>query len=161
MAPMWKKLMKNVDLDEPTSCLDHENLGCTQRECEANEKVIDQYREIIESRISATATEKTLRMEETSRKDSCVVLRHGGTCSKVRLKDCELASRKAEQLYKVSTPCLDDHHFKKEEVESVGDLPKVCLQIVLARERNSFIDGRSRTDNRAGFDPGGALCCAC
>ena len=25
MAPMWKKLMKNVDLDEPTSYLDHEN----------------------------------------------------------------------------------------------------------------------------------------
>ena len=23
MAPMWKKLMKNVDLDEPTSHLDH------------------------------------------------------------------------------------------------------------------------------------------
>ena len=23
MAPMWKKLMKNVDLDEPTSFLDH------------------------------------------------------------------------------------------------------------------------------------------
>ena len=23
MAPVWKKLMKNVDLEEPTSCLDH------------------------------------------------------------------------------------------------------------------------------------------
>ena len=29
MSSMWKKLMKNVDLDEPTSCLDHVNLGCT------------------------------------------------------------------------------------------------------------------------------------
>ena len=26
---------------------------------------------------------------------------------------------------------LDDHHFKKEELESVGDLSKVCSQIVL------------------------------
>ena len=33
MAPMWKKLMKNVDLDEPTSFLDHAFLGCTQRQC--------------------------------------------------------------------------------------------------------------------------------
>ena len=30
MAPMWKKLMKDADLDEPTSFLDHVYLGCTQ-----------------------------------------------------------------------------------------------------------------------------------
>ena len=35
--PMWKKLMKNVDLDEPMSFLDHLYLGCTQRECKPNE----------------------------------------------------------------------------------------------------------------------------
>ena len=29
--PMWKVLNKEVDLREPTSFLDHENLGCTQR----------------------------------------------------------------------------------------------------------------------------------
>ena len=32
MAPKWKKVMKNVDLDEATSFLDHVYLGCTQRE---------------------------------------------------------------------------------------------------------------------------------
>ena len=31
MALMWKKLMKNNDLDEPTSIFDHVCLGCTQR----------------------------------------------------------------------------------------------------------------------------------
>ena len=30
MAPMWKKLMKNVDLDEPTSFVDIVYLRCTQ-----------------------------------------------------------------------------------------------------------------------------------
>ena len=40
LAPMWKKLMKNVDLDEPTSFLDHVYLGCTQRECKVNERVL-------------------------------------------------------------------------------------------------------------------------
>ena len=37
MASMWKKLMKNVEIDEPTSFLDHENLGCTQRESKPHE----------------------------------------------------------------------------------------------------------------------------
>ena len=37
MAPMWKKLMKRADLDEPTSFLDHVFLGCTQRDCKPNE----------------------------------------------------------------------------------------------------------------------------
>ena len=31
----------------------------------------------------------------------------------------------------VSSPCLDDHQFKKEELGSVGELSKVCSQIVL------------------------------
>ena len=46
-------------------------------------------------------------------------------------RDCELANKKTEQLHKVSSPCLDDHHFKKEELESVGELSIVCSQIVL------------------------------
>ena len=45
MGPMWKKLMKLV-------------LGCTQFECKPNEDIVNQYREMFESRISATATEK-------------------------------------------------------------------------------------------------------
>ena len=44
---------------------------------------------------------------------------------------CELANKTTQQLYKVSTPCIDDHHFKEEETKSVGELSKVCSQIVL------------------------------
>ena len=43
----------------------------------------------------------------------------------------ELANKKAGQLYKVSTPCLDDPNFKKEDLETVGELPKVSSKIVL------------------------------
>ena len=60
-----------------------------------------------------------------------MVLRHGRSCKEVRGRFCELANRTTEQLYKVSTPCIYDHHFKKEELESVGDLSEVCSQIVL------------------------------
>ena len=44
---------------------------------------------------------------------------------------CELANTTTQQLYKVSTPCIDDHHFKEEKLKSVGELSKVCSEIVL------------------------------
>ena len=44
---------------------------------------------------------------------------------------CESANRTTQELYKVSTPCIDDHHFKEEELKSVGELSQVCSQIVL------------------------------
>ena len=44
---------------------------------------------------------------------------------------CELANKKTRQLHNVSTPCIDDHHFKKEELKSVEKLSKVSSQIVL------------------------------
>ena len=43
---------------------------------------------------------------------------------------CELANKTTQQLYKVSTPCIDDHHFKEEEMKSFGDLSQVCSQIL-------------------------------
>ena len=56
MAPMWKKVMKNVVLDESTSLLDHVYLGCTQRQCKSNEDIVKQCKDMFESRISAGAT---------------------------------------------------------------------------------------------------------
>ena len=44
---------------------------------------------------------------------------------------CELANKTTQQLYKVSTPCLDDHHYKDEELTSVEELSKGSSQIVL------------------------------
>ena len=51
--PMWKVLNKEVDLGEPTSFLDHVYLGCTQRQCETRKDIVDNYRTMFESRISA------------------------------------------------------------------------------------------------------------
>ena len=53
LDPMLKVLNKEVDLREPTSFLDHENLGCTQRQCEISKDIVDNYRTMFESRISA------------------------------------------------------------------------------------------------------------
>ena len=44
---------------------------------------------------------------------------------------CDLANKTTQQFFKVGTPCIDDHQFKEEEIGSVGELSKVCSQIVL------------------------------
>ena len=52
---MWKVLNKEVDLEEPTSFLDHVYLGCTQRQCEISKDMVNNDRPMFESRISAGA----------------------------------------------------------------------------------------------------------
>ena len=56
--PMWKVLYEEDDLGEPTSLLDHVFLGCTQKQCEVSTDIVDNYRTMFESRISAGTTEK-------------------------------------------------------------------------------------------------------
>ena len=127
--PMWKVLNKEVDLGEPTSFLDHVHLGCTQRQCEISKDIVDNYRAMFESRTSAGATEK-LPCSENLRISSWSYDMEGHAKKCVE-RYCELANKTTQQLYKVSTPCIDDHHVKEEEMKSVGELSKVCSQIVL------------------------------
>ena len=54
--------MKPVDFDEPTPFLVY--LGCTQRECNSNEIVIEECTKMFESRISAGATENLTGWEK-------------------------------------------------------------------------------------------------
>ena len=129
LDPMWKVLNKEVDLGEPTSFLDHVYLGCTQRQCEISKDIVDNYRTMFESRISAGGVEKlpfpqNLRISSWS-------YDMAGHAKKCVERYCELANKTTQQLYKVSTPCIDDHHFKEEETKSVGELSNTCSQIVL------------------------------
>ena len=126
---MRKVLNKVVDLGEPSSFLDHEDLGCTQRQCEKNKEIVDNYRTMFESRISAEGTEKLPHSENIRFSSwSYDIEGHAKKCVE---RYCELANKTTQQLYKVSTPCIDDHHFKEEELKSVGELSKVSSQIVL------------------------------
>ena len=105
-------------------------LGCTQRECEIISKdIVDNYRTMFESRISAGTTEK-LPYSENCRISSWSYDMEG-YAKKCVERYCELANKTTQQLYKVSTPCIGDHHFTEEELKSVGELSKVCSQIVL------------------------------
>ena len=40
-------------------------------------------------------------------------------------------AKTTQQRHKVSTPCIEDHHFKEEGLKSVGELSNVCSQVVL------------------------------
>ena len=125
-----KKKNKEIDLGEPTSFLDHVYLGCTQRQCQTSkDTVVDNYRTMFESRISAGRLEK-LPFPQNIRISSWSY-DMAGHAKKCVERYCELAKKTTQQLYKVSTLCIDDHHFKEEEMKSVGELSQVCSQIVL------------------------------
>ena len=90
---------------------------------------------MFESRISAGAMEKYQKQKP---RENLMPKRylHGfmtweGHAKKCVERYCELANKTTQQLYKVATPCMDDHQLKKEENESVGELSTVCSQIVL------------------------------
>ena len=119
---MWKLLNKEVDLGEPTSFLDHVFLGCTQRQCETSKNTVDNYRTMFESRIFAGRVDK-LPFPQNLRVSSWSY-DMAGHAKKCVERYCELAN-------KTTTPCIDDHHFKEEEMKSVGELSHVCSQIVL------------------------------
>ena len=90
--------------------------------------ILSNCSEVSESRISAGAIEK-LPFSENLRISSWSYDMEGHAKKCVE-RYCELANKTTQQLYKVSTPCIDDHHFKEEELKSVGELSKVSSQIV-------------------------------
>ena len=109
MEPTWKILMKDV---EPTSFLDHVYLGCTQRQCQISKDIVDNYRTMVESRISAGGLEK-LPFSQNLRTSSWSydMVGHAKKCVE---RYCELANKTTQQLYKykVSTPCIDARILK-------------------------------------------------
>ena len=84
---------------------------------------------MFESRISVGAIEK-LSWSENMRISSWSY-DMAGHAKKCVERYCELANKTTQQLYKLSTPCIDDHHFKEEEMKSVGEVSSTCSQIVL------------------------------
>ena len=108
-------------------------ITCTWAALKDNVKIskdiVDNDRTMFESRISAVRVEKlpfpqNLRISSWS-------YDMAGHAKKCVERYCELANKTTQQLYKVSTPCIDDHHFKEEETKSVGELSNTCSQIVL------------------------------
>ena len=96
LDPMWKLLNKEFDLGEPTSFLDHVYLGCTQRQCEISKNVVDNYRNMFESRISVGATEKLPCSENLSISSWSYDME--GHAEKCVERYCELANETTQQF---------------------------------------------------------------
>ena len=126
---MRKVLNKEVDLGEPASFLDHIYFGSTQRQCQISKDIVDNYKTMFESQISEGGVEK-LPFPQDLRISSWSYDMEGHAKKCVE-RYCEVANKTTQQLCKVSTPCIDDHHFKEEETKSVGELSNTCSQIVL------------------------------
>ena len=99
------------------------------KECETSKDIVDNYRTTFESRISAVRTEK-LPYSENLRISSWSYDMEGDAKKCVE-RYCELANKTTQQLYKVSTPCIDDHHFKRGRIE-------ICRRIVKSILSNGF-----------------------
>ena len=76
-----EEIDENVDIEKPTSFLDHfldhVHIGCTRRECKPNDAIVEQYKKqqknMFESRISAGATEKLPEWEKPLAKTSAYI----------------------------------------------------------------------------------------
>ena len=100
-------------------------VGCTQRQCEISKDIVVNYRTMLESRISAGRAEKLLFPQNLRISSwSYDMERHAKKCVE---RYCELSNKTTQQLYTASTPCIDYHHFKEEEMKSVGELSTSML----------------------------------
>ena len=113
----------------------HVYLGCTQRQCEISKDIVDNYKNMFESRISAGAVEKLPEAKALGKLETNTASSWSydmeGHAKKCVERYCELASKTTQQLYKVETPCMDDHQFGEEEIGSIVVLSTVCSQFVL------------------------------
>ena len=111
--PMWQVLNKEVDLGEPTSFLDHVSLGCTPRQCEISKDIVDNYRTMFESRISAGETEK-LPYSENCRISSGFYDMEGHAKKCVE-RCCELANKTTQHSPKYLLHASMTTTFKKKK----------------------------------------------
>ena len=123
----WKKVMSNVDLEEPTPIIDQVYLGCTHHESETNERIAAEKQDLFTKLASSTTSKITNFNNDTKRNLISSSYDMQGHAQKCVERFCELANRTTDKLHNVSTPCLDDHQFK---TKTMGELSEVCSRIV-------------------------------
>ena len=84
--PTWKILMKDVDLGEPISFLDHVYLGCTQKEMSDKQRYCRQLQEYVRIQDLCWGFRKAALFRETWSKHFLMVLWHGRSCKEMRGK---------------------------------------------------------------------------
>ena len=80
-------------MDEPTSFLDREYLGCAHRQCKPNEKISEHYKKMFESHLSTGATEKLPGWQKLNAKTVAWSYDMEGHAQKCFESSCELANK--------------------------------------------------------------------
>ena len=132
IEPTCKILMKDVDLGEPTSFLDHVYLGCKQRECLISDDIVANYRDVFKSRITAGAKEKLPTRAsgkpdaETRSSWSYDLEGHAKICVE---RDCELANKTTQPFSKSQRHARMTIHFKKKKVGQWENCPQFAHKL--------------------------------
>ena len=127
-SPTWKVLMKDVDLGEPISFLNHVYLGCTQRECQISRDILVNYRSMFESRISAGATEKLSETKATGKPDAETISSWSydmeGQAQKCVERYCELAKKQLSNFTKSQRQAWMIINSKKKKMDQLENCQK-------------------------------------
>ena len=128
--PMWKVLVKEVDLGEPTSFLDHVYLACIQRECQTSKDIVDNERNMFESKIFARAEEKLPFSEKRSANISAWSYDVEGHAQKCVERYCELANRTSQQVCtKSQLHALTTISLEKKKWDLLENCQKFALKL--------------------------------
>ena len=134
---MWKVLNTEVDLLEPTSFLGSCILWAALEDNAKEAKMLWTITEPCSNlQFPRVSREITIPSKSSFSSLSYDMAGHAKKCVQ---RYFELANKTTQQLYEVSTPCIDDHHFKKEEI---------CWRIVkylLSKCSEMFILGTNGT----------------
>ena len=126
--------MRDVDLGEPTSFLDHVYVGCTQRVCKISDDIVASYRERFESTISAGAKEK-LPSRAAGKPDAKTMSSWScDTEGNAQIVWSDIANRRTKQASnctKSQLHALMTIHSKKENWDLLENCQKVCSEFVL------------------------------
>ena len=84
--------------------------------CKPNTKIVDEHKNMFESLISAGTIERLRGWETSHEKVTAWCYDTEGHAKKRVERYSELANKEIDQFFRVSTPCVDDHQFKKGDV---------------------------------------------
>ena len=90
-------------------------------------QLLNNLRRCFESRISVGATEKLPAWEKPHARS--VAWSNNKTCSKMRWKILRTGKQEVEQLYKVSSPCLDDHNSRRKSLNQLENYQKYAHKL--------------------------------
>ena len=104
LAPIWLKLKKSIDLEEPAPLIDQVCSGYTQRESVTEESNVKTKGNLF-AQITTTETDVKSKMKDVDKirvaSWSCDMKGHAEKCVE---RHCDLARKSVDQLSKVSTP---------------------------------------------------------